>query len=141
MTDVEQAGVVRLDVRPTLAAGGEPFGEIIAAADALPEGGVLEILAPFEPVPLYRVMRHCGFAHIATLLPGGDVLARFTSTGITPDQLLADVAARHPAAAPVLARHGFDLCCGGAKPVELAARAHGVDLDVLLDELQGATMR
>lgn len=141
MSALEEAGVVRLDVRPTLAAGGEPFTEILAAADALPVGGVLELLAPFEPVPLYQVMRHRGFAHRTAPQPGGDHLVTFTSTGITPEQLLADIAARHPEVAPILARHGFDLCCGGAKPVELAARAHGVELEGLLDELQGAAGR
>jgi len=133
---LEEAGVVRLDVRPTLAAGGEPFGQIVAAADTVPVGGILELLAPFEPVPLYQVMRHRGFSHRTAPQPGGDFLVRFTSTGITPDQLLADIAARHPGVAPILARRGFDLCCGGAKPVELAARAHGVELEGLLEELQ-----
>lgn len=141
MTALEASRVVRLDVRPTLAAGGEPFTEIVAAADTLPVGGVLELLAPFEPIPLYRVMRHRGFAHRTTPHPEGDFLVTFTSTGITPDQLLADIARNHPAVAPILARHGFDLCCGGAKPVELAARAHRVELEGLLDELQEAAMQ
>ncbi|MER3480262.1 MAG: hypothetical protein C4327_07195 [Meiothermus sp.] len=52
----------RLDVRPILAAGGEPFGAIMAAAQEVPEGERLILEAPFEPIPLYRVMRKKGFA-------------------------------------------------------------------------------
>ncbi len=141
MNILHEAGAVRLDVRPILAEGGEPLELILATADALPPGGTLEVHAPFDPVPLYQVMRHRGFAHRTIPHPGGDHLVAFTSTGITPDRPLAEIANQHPSVAPILARHGFDLCCGGAKPVELAARAHGVDLDLLLEELQGAAIQ
>ncbi|HEU4742073.1 MAG TPA: DUF2249 domain-containing protein [Meiothermus sp.] len=52
----------RLDVRPILAAGGEPFSAIMAAAKEVPEGQRLVLEAPFEPVPLYKVMQKKGFA-------------------------------------------------------------------------------
>jgi uncharacterized protein (DUF2249 family) len=35
----------------------------MAAVDALEPGGVLVLRAPFEPVPLYRVLARRGFAH------------------------------------------------------------------------------
>lgn len=127
--------IIRLDVRQTIAAGGEPLEEILAAADQVAEGGTLELLAPFEPVPLYPVLRRRGFVNRDHPLENGDHLVAFRQTGVTATRTLADVAAQHPELAPVMARHGFDMCCGGAKAIEVAARAHGVDLDALLVEL------
>jgi len=138
MTSTQTADIIRLDVRQTIASGGEPLEDILAAADQVAEGGTLELLAPFEPVPLYPVLRLRGFVNRDHPLEDGDHLVTFRQTGITADRTLADVAAQHPAVAPVMARHGFDMCCGGAKAIEVAAKAHGVELDALLAELQGA---
>ncbi len=135
MTDTLTTDPVRLDVRPIIGAGDEPFETILAAADAIAEGGVLELTAPFQPVPLYPVMRQRGFAATTDQRAPDEWVVRFRQTGITTESLLAGVAEQHPATGEVLAKYGFDLCCGGAKPIEVAARAHGVDLDVLLDEL------
>lgn len=140
MSAVEPTPVPRLDVRPTIAAGGEPLGAILAAADEIAEGGSLEVLAPFEPFPLYHVLSKRGFAHRTTARPDGAHLVAFLQTGITPDRTLAELATAQPEVAPILARHGFDMCCGGAKSVEVAARAHGVELDRLLEELQEAVL-
>ena len=52
-----------IDVRPILQAGGEPLSTILAAAETVPEGGSLVVLAPFEPVPLYGLLRQMGFLH------------------------------------------------------------------------------
>lgn len=41
-----------VDARPIMAAGGEPFETIMAAATSLAPGEELVVLAPFEPVPL-----------------------------------------------------------------------------------------
>ena len=140
MNEAKSIEVPRLDVRPTIAAGGEPFGEILAAADQVAEGGILEVLAPFEPIPLYAALSRRGFAHRTTPLPHGEHLVAFIQTGITPDRTLAEIAAAQPQVGPIMARHGFDMCCGGAKAVEVAARAHGVDLDQFLGELQGVVV-
>jgi len=61
-----------VDARPTLAAGGEPFAEIMDAAAQVGEGEVLVVYAPFEPVPLEGVLGEQGFGYIADLLEGGD---------------------------------------------------------------------
>lgn len=53
--------VHQLDVRPLLARGEEPFGAIMAAADALLPGQSLQLLAPFRPAPLFNVMLNRGF--------------------------------------------------------------------------------
>jgi hypothetical protein len=67
-----------VDVRPIIASGGEPLNEILAAADAVPDGGRLVVLAPFEPMPLYGVMRQMGFSHESELISGGGVRVVFT---------------------------------------------------------------
>jgi uncharacterized protein (DUF2249 family) len=54
---------VHLDVREDLRAGREPFSRIMAAVKALAPDQVLELRAPFEPVPLYDVLGRRGFAH------------------------------------------------------------------------------
>jgi uncharacterized protein (DUF2249 family) len=67
-----------LDVRPILAAGGEPFQQIMAAVDRLDEGESLELLAPFEAVPLYAVLENRGFIHSTESLPCGNWKVTFT---------------------------------------------------------------
>lgn len=61
-----------LDVRPTLKAGGEPFGEIMAAVASLAPGQALRLLATFKPVPLFAVMANRGFDHVEQEIGGGD---------------------------------------------------------------------
>ncbi|MBK9670392.1 MAG: DUF2249 domain-containing protein [Thermomonas sp.] len=55
-----------LDVQPAIAAGQEPFPEIMNGLRALPKGAVLTVLAPFEPAPLIRLMGGRGWrTHVA----------------------------------------------------------------------------
>lgn len=49
-----------LDVRPILVRGEEPFDAIMRAADALVDDEALHLIAPFEPRPIYAVMRRRG---------------------------------------------------------------------------------
>ncbi len=49
-----------------------------------------------------------------------------------------DVAARWPAALPVLGRHGLDTCCGGTHPLGMALTAHGLGVAQILEELRAA---
>jgi hypothetical protein len=132
--------VTSLDVRAALAMGEEPFEAIMTAVAALPADGVLELTAPFAPVPLYKVMAERGFAYRTEMRGSAEYLVRFAPTGILPSTPVKDVLARHPATAPILAEAGFDCCCGGKHPLEFAARAHGVDLQPLLLRLQAAAI-
>jgi len=63
--------MVTFDARPVIAAGGEPFNDIMAAVAALGENGELVVLAPFEPVPLEGVLSARGFSDEATGLGDG----------------------------------------------------------------------
>ena len=69
--DITSAARV-VDARPTLAAGGEPFAEIMEAAGQVADGEVLVVYAPFEPVPLEGVLGEHGFTYVADQLAGGD---------------------------------------------------------------------
>ncbi|WP_420408463.1 DUF2249 domain-containing protein [Hoeflea sp.] len=69
---------VELDVRPILAAGGEPFGRIMETVASLgPEEG-LRLLAPFQPVPLFAALGSKGFTHQDREIGGGDWEVLFT---------------------------------------------------------------
>lgn len=72
-----------LDVRPTLRAGGEPFGEIMTVTSAMTAGQSLRLLATFEPKPLFHVLGSQGFSHAAREIGGGDWEVIFTKTGAT----------------------------------------------------------
>ncbi len=66
-----------VDVRGDLGQGRHPLGRIMQAVKALAGGQDLVLLAPFEPVPLYKVLSVRGFDHQARQLPGGDWEVRF----------------------------------------------------------------
>jgi uncharacterized protein (DUF2249 family) len=51
----------KLDVRPILRKGGEPFPMIIAKIEALKDGEGLELTAPFMPAPLVELLTGQGF--------------------------------------------------------------------------------
>jgi TusA-related sulfurtransferase len=70
-----------VDVRPTLRAGGEPFGEIMAAVNTLPPGRGLRLLATFKPVPLFHVLGSKGFTHEEREIGGGDWEVLFSPAG------------------------------------------------------------
>ncbi len=130
----------KLDVRPLLAAGEEPFSTIMSAVDRLGVGERLELVAPFDPVPLYEVLGPRGFHHETERRGPGEYVVQFIQTGITAESTVRDVLDRHPATAGVLAEAGFDACCGGVHPLEHAARAHGVNMGELLQRLQAAAL-
>ncbi|HZC05386.1 MAG TPA: DUF2249 domain-containing protein [Ktedonobacterales bacterium] len=74
----KQSATTVLDVRPTLAAGDEPFEQIMLAAAATPAGEALVIIAPFEPAPLYGALGAQGFAHETRQMAADEWIVRFT---------------------------------------------------------------
>jgi len=64
--------VATLDARPIIAAGEEPFDQIMATVASLTDNEEFIILAPFEPVPLEGVLSSQGFTYDAVALGNGD---------------------------------------------------------------------
>ena len=67
----------RLDVRPLIAAGEEPFPRIRARVDALGAGEGLLVIAPFLPSPLIEKLGHDGFASKVQHGAGGEWMVYF----------------------------------------------------------------
>jgi len=92
-TTAEAGAAARLDVRPILAAGGEPFAAIMEAAARVFEGGVLVLDAPFDPAPLRRVLADKGFdEHVIRLgAQHWRLYFRRRPTGTASDEVATDV--------------------------------------------------
>jgi hypothetical protein len=118
-----QAGreCVRLDVRPLLAEGIEPLDTILRAAEGVRVGGTLELTAPFEPVPLYRVLCERGFRHQTEHGGDSEYAVRFVRTGVTPERTIAEIAASGEALRAVLQGAGIDVEHAGAQSLRYAA--------------------
>jgi len=74
----KQEAATTLDVRPVLEQGGEPFVQILEAAEAIPAGQSLVLIAPFEPAPLYSVLGGRGFSHATEQVGPAEWVVRFT---------------------------------------------------------------
>ena len=61
----------RLDVRPLVAKGTEPFSRIRSRVDALKTGEGLTVIAPFLPSPLIEKLNSEGFRSTAQHQPDG----------------------------------------------------------------------
>jgi uncharacterized protein (DUF2249 family) len=79
--------IITLDVREDIRSGREPFSKIMKAAAAVASDERLKIIAPFEPVPLFHVMKRQGFDHVAKPNEAGDWEVLFTRN----NQPVADV--------------------------------------------------
>jgi uncharacterized protein (DUF2249 family) len=64
--------IVTLDVREDIRAGREPFTRVMQTAASLQAGEALLLVAPFEPVPLYRMLGREGFSNRARAIADGD---------------------------------------------------------------------
>ncbi len=54
---------VKLDVRPIIESGTDPFKTIMKTVKELDENEMLHLINSFEPVPLYSVMQKKGYTH------------------------------------------------------------------------------
>ena len=101
--------IVTLDVRPILAQGDEPLGVILAAVDGLSQGQVLRLIAPFRPVPLFRVMARRGYEHSEIRLAdkGWQIDFAPAARGLGAGSAL-DAALRGAVLCPRHGRHGRD---------------------------------
>ncbi len=57
---------------------------------------------------------------------------------LTPSTPLGELAATSTAAVRILEQHGLDYCCGGARPLEDAAREKGLDPAAVMAEIEAA---
>lgn len=64
--------MLTIDVRPLLKAGSEPLSAIIQAKSQLAPGQSLQLLAPFEPKPLYAMFESEGYKAQPRKLDSGD---------------------------------------------------------------------
>jgi uncharacterized protein (DUF2249 family) len=96
---------VDVDVRPTLRAGGEPFGQIMAAVNALTPGQGLRLYATFKPTPLLQVLGAKGFGYEAREIGGGDWEVLFTPAGVAKDTAAPTAAADNNEEWPSPVRH------------------------------------
>jgi regulator of cell morphogenesis and NO signaling len=55
---------------------------------------------------------------------------------VTTETRVGQLAAEHPLATRVLARHGIDFCCGGGRPLGEVCREKGLDSTAVLDEIR-----
>ncbi len=69
--------MARLDVRPLMAEGKDPFSDIMEVVQGLRPGEEFELVAPLEPSPLYNALAARGFEHETEALGGGDYRVRF----------------------------------------------------------------
>lgn len=60
------------------------------------------------------------------------------STELHPSRTVADIVLDHSECGMVFQRHRIDFCCRGERPVEVAARERGIDLDGLMRDLRQA---
>ncbi|HYH23569.1 MAG TPA: DUF2249 domain-containing protein [Azospirillum sp.] len=61
----------RLDVRPLLAQGQDPFAAVMTSATQVPPGAFFILDAPFDPAPLRRVLAGKGFMSVGRELAPG----------------------------------------------------------------------
>ena len=75
---------VTLDVREDIRKGREPLSRIITAVAELRDDERLLLIAPFEPVPLFRLMEKDGYQHRARPIESGDWEVLFTRESPEP---------------------------------------------------------
>ena len=78
-----------LDVRADIREGREPCTRIMDAIAPLNAGESLQLLVPFEPVPLFNLLAKRGFSHEARRTDSGDwevLFIRSSGVASTPDK-------------------------------------------------------
>ncbi len=73
--------VAPFDVRPLIAAGTDPFSELMAKAESVASGEVLVVDAPFNPSPLRRALAARGFSSWGRQLAEGHWRIHFRRDG------------------------------------------------------------
>ena len=91
---------VTVDVRDDIRGGHEPFSRIMHVAGALQADEQLLLIAPFEPLPLIRVLEKKGFRHAVQSNKPGDWEVLFIRQSDAPPADAAPAATCNGASAP-----------------------------------------
>lgn len=62
-----------------------------------------------------------------------------TRVTLSPSLTLRELVETRPATRAILVEYGMDACCGGDLTIERAAQAHGVELEVLMEQLRAVS--
>lgn len=82
MTSPSESDPLVLDVRPLCASQRPPLPAILEAVARLAPGQPLQLIAPFEPVPLYELLGQQGFEHVTLSRDDGAWEITFRRCGI-----------------------------------------------------------
>lgn len=63
LKNIKADKIQKLDVRPTIDSGKDPFLEIMGKVKSLKDDEVFHLINSFEPLPLYSVMQSKGYEH------------------------------------------------------------------------------
>lgn len=74
---VKKDKIVALDVRPIIAEGKDPLGQIMKAAKSIPANGALKVINSFEPTPLIAVLEKQGYEYYVDFVEKDDVQTWF----------------------------------------------------------------
>ncbi|MGH7972680.1 MAG: DUF2249 domain-containing protein [Limisphaerales bacterium] len=130
--------IVTLDVREDLRAGREPFGKIMSAVAGLKPTEQLQLVAPFEPVPLFHLLARRGFSHTARALASGDWEVLFTRASQPSGTQLPDTRPACPQAPTHgLGREFVEVDARGLEPPQPLVRI----LETLVDLPEGAVLK
>jgi regulator of cell morphogenesis and NO signaling len=116
-----------LDVRIMEPLRKHPF--IFKNCDTLLHGEILTIVNDHDPLPLfYRLQSERPGMFAWEYLEQGPGIWKVTITKVSkPDETVADVLVRNPAAAAVLKKYRIDYSCQGNLPLETACLEAGID--------------
>jgi uncharacterized protein (DUF2249 family) len=84
--------IVTLDVRPTIAAGADPFKEIMGAVKMLDDKDTLEIINVFEPIPLIGILKGKGYKTWTDKIGNDEYHTYFTKiSSFTHQEIVAEM--------------------------------------------------
>lgn len=141
---------VTLDVRPVPPK--DRFETIMGAYDALEPGQVLDLTVDHDPECMYYTLKATQGDEAFTFeyLEKGPIDWRVEVRKTTKEATMKaelpipatmtvnEAIRRFPATVAVFNEYGIDACCGGAVPIDEAARRDGADPEALLAALQRA---
>ena len=66
---LKNKSIVKLDVRPVIESGNDPFLDIMTKVKTLKVDEIFQLINSFEPIPLYSVMERKGYEHVTIKKP------------------------------------------------------------------------